>query len=352
MNIEAVKNSSEKKKTGLFIEWINSIKDRFLKLYDLEIQEKHIELPPIDIRIHFGAHGTREDAMNFEKELEEADVYFPESLGWDTAELVAFKKFTEGKMSQETLERFMAKVTPREYVGVGFEKQLFKMLYQTRKPVAFIDLPEGHPIQKELKFLKFNNFSEKSKSFEELLDSMKDYAKKVAELQLKREEYMQSQIVPQLERLCAENPELAKKKTIRILMSLGSAHTTLYHVLKKEGQPVTRSFPDDPYVQSLFNELVRRYELGKPVNDEIVAGTFLESWLSGLLFDKGFSISKTATTRFIRDIALKFSVNDIKDLLDPKSFKLPPDFKNKILQQLKEKNIELPSSQEELDKLY
>lgn len=157
--------------------------------------------PQVTIRILYLAHETEKDARPVGKELSEADVFIPEGAGWDEYHLNKLRAVAQGERVPERQQAHL-------FMG-GLEK----FVYNSKRPIAFIDVPRFHPItedfkKKERNFYKLNLRGD----FDENLKRVKEYCGQDSFIQREREEYMISQLEPTIRRLLRDNPELRKKK--------------------------------------------------------------------------------------------------------------------------------------------
>jgi len=197
-----------------------------------------------------------------------------------------------------------------------------EMIYNSQKPIALIDVPENHPIVKEIKNYESEMKGKKIFHYGNFAQTMESFKKALAEeafLEKEREEYILSQLKPQVDALLNEYPNLRDKQGISILLSLGVSHTSLYHSLKKENFEVTRIFNKMPFVYPYRNEVVRRYLFGKSVDDLLLSRAltevlFWEAFGAQLDENEGHDSQKIA--EFTRRLISAFSFDEIKNMFE------------------------------------
>lgn len=198
--------------------WLRGIKNRFNQAIGIE-QKSTEPFPQVSVDIFFSGHGTRKDWDGLAEKFEKADVFIPETVGWDSKILESTRDISEGKINVS----FASPSTRR----------LKEMIYQSSKPIAFIDVPFSHPLTKKLKEIIRNKALPLIGSLPKFLHTIDADEKEFVRLQKKREEYMISHLKPAIEELLQTYPYLKQKKSINVLLTLGAVHTPVYVRLKK-----------------------------------------------------------------------------------------------------------------------
>lgn len=295
---------------------VEAVKRKLASIFGRERSEK---LPKVVFDIYFGTHEDAADAQKMEEGFKNCDVYIPEWAGW-TADI----KDTVNLVSKGQL-------TPREgerkFGASSYQEQMLQMLYKSNKPVRFIDYrPDEFGLRREVEavrdVLSLGRYWRYGRTFADKIQTVKRRLQEVAESTLERENKTLSRIKPALTEVVENNPDLRKKAIkkgeLRVFLSYGSFHTRISHALAKEGEDVTRLFPEKPYVYNLILEGERRYYFGKEVDDTLAAQILLECMVDGTfrpLFKSKLPNSE-AILRFERDLASKFSYEDIEKIVD------------------------------------
>ena len=105
--------------------------------------------------------------------------------------------------------------------------------------------------------------------FDEIKKEISRNIELYSSIQKEREEYILENMKKVLLETLQKNPELQKKETLKILISIGAFHTHLYHEMKKNNDLVSREFDTGmPYVYD-FNKRDQRtmHFFGKEVFD-------------------------------------------------------------------------------------
>ncbi len=310
--------------------------------------------PKIIYQIHYAPHGTPEDQRGLHELIHQADIYIPEGFGNSALSKIMYNAISQGRKTPEEATQQM--------IGSEFsETSLGELnsLYGTKIPVTFIDIPaydnlfiEGEP-----------TLSLSVGNIDELFQSVRSYLMKISESDKRREQHMLDQLKPMVDTTLDEYPELKAKKQLRVLLSLGSFHTRIYHELQKSGQDVVREFGEMPPVYSLHDEAERRMIFNKPVSDELVSQVLLEIILDDFYRDQmqGLCKGSTKISRYIRLVASSFTLDEIRNfilgfvplanLANITTFTQVEPLRKGLDFFLKEKGISIPTTEKELDSL-
>ncbi len=300
------------------------------------------KLPPVFLKISSGKHGTKEDADGIKPLLDEADVYVPEVFGWGKKDLSDFKKISQGE-----------EVEPSEY---EFVKKTEEYLSGTKKAIMIIDVPMS-----EIRLLpeKYNPredvlWSLKETDYENAIDQSFEYIQSEAEIDtIHRESHMVEHFAEKLKKVIKDNPELQKKDSIKVLIVLGDAHSSIYYILKQiGGDNVTRDFRENPS-HNFTSETMRRIGFKKEIDDELKERVLCETiFRSSELpyFLEEFCHDSSKKEFFLRYLVSLFSREEMKSLFEQwkNTYGYSTDI---ILSFLKQKDITFPKTEEGLDTL-
>ena len=321
--------------------WVNKFKNRFTKAL-LRNKEGQRNLPDMSIDIFYTPHATAEDAAKMRERFNAADVYIPELAAWRKEFIIMFRSLSSGKLNPE---EFLSRVSISDK---GWESGVDEMLYNSKKPVTFIDLPYSRRLFRNIeKFESFESVVIKSTSnFGSLLDSLRNRLREFAEFQKERENYMLTQFPIKMRELLEIYPQLKEKKQIKVLLSLGFYHTSVYNNIKKQGGEINREFSTMPYVYGFGSEAMRRYGFGKDVSDELAANMFLENLLMVTLPHE-LTERNDKFVIFSRRVVSQFSFQEAEEVFN--RIKQGEDRKEILEDKLKQKGIKIPQTEQELD---
>jgi len=310
-------------------------------------QKEEIKEPKISFQILYHSHRTAKDIEKLAEIFPKIDIYIPERHAWTPEFLTDLQSLSRGEKTPQELNY--------EYgysEGSPWAKR-FEIIYQSQKPILFADLGAGHELEdmydqsKGLYRLSFYKF--RSGEFQRALQMMRNYIIKFAEYILAREEIIKTNLETRIQELVKNNSRLEDKKEIKVLLSLGSAHTRLYRSLKKESPSTIQQFSNLPTIFMSEGEAIRRAMFSKEVKDELLAKIFIEDPLYNHLIQIIDDSDKVL--RALQKMTAKISLDEIKDLsenwTDEQSGGLPL-----ILRKFFEnKGIKIPETEKEIDEM-
>lgn len=312
--------------------------------------------PKISITIAFSYHRTAEDARWVAPLLKEADVFIPEGLRWDEKYLKIHQRVSSGLLKPEQLA-----ADPRIEGLDSFTLERLKMLFDSRKPVLFVDLPEGHPIlQREAVPTPSRNgiaqvespparSLEPYEQFEDFLAALVRDFLAIGKVRKDREDYILSQLNPAISKLWKQHPRLRRQSELKVLLHIGSGHTLICSFLRRSGVGVVRKFDRLPVVFSYGLEILREAALNKEIDNDLAARAFLEMEDRQALSLNDITSDIQARKILRRLILSQFSFEDAREIFG--GMKRGQSFKDLFAAKLREKGIVLPKTELELDVL-
>lgn len=294
-------------------------------------REQELGEPKISVRIFSSWHATPKDMEGINDEIANADIYIPEFFGHSNQDLEVLNDSSKGEVPLEKIIR--------RYKGNRSEIFLLTIehVYNSQKPIAIIDVPEGNPLTEIQK--RANNYDPSPFSnFTDVIEHVKKYLKDNANYQNMREDYMLQQIKPAVEEILKTHPELKNKDQIIILLSIGSAHDHLGDDYSKVG------FWDEGVLRNKKGEnLNNEAELAARIFIEIAYGNLLSVWLGQQIQDIGTAKS----TMFMRKVFSQFELKDAENMFNEIN-RIGANY-YELLNKIKAKNIILPKTEAELD---
>jgi len=330
--------------------WLGRLRDRFNGVFrKKQDKESLMGGPKISVDIFFSPHGSAKDWRELPEKFRNCDIYIPEAIGYDKEYLNILKGLSSGKIRLEDIEKFTDEVEKNPVIRER-NKLFARMIYNSKKPITFIDLPESHQKTENSDNLLSQGF--KFGDFPQTLESLKKSFLDFHYSNREREEYMVTQLGPQVEAILKANPNLKRKEEIRVLLSLGAEHTPLYHSLKKENAQITREFSSSPFVYPFGGEIIRRYAFGRTVDDQLLGRALTEMLLDrafGPEFQQITEYDSEKTMRLERRLISPFSQVELKNIFEGASnFNEWPRL---FVSELSKKGLRIPYSKEEVDEL-
>lgn len=307
------------------------------------------ELPSIAINIFYGSHQSAEDQKRLGEAFQKADVYVPEVPGWNPETLKIFRSVSDGRLEPRDAIRRLGNFFRESRLAE------LKILYNSKKPVIFVDVPVRHPIDLRI-VSQLNRLSESIdflvlNTFRGNIEGVREVIRNFAQTQKEREDYMLLNLKPKIEEFLKEHPELKGKKKLDILLNLGAVHTNLYRSLKKDNQEVGRTFNDMPTIFSHTEEGIRRSLFGKDIKDELAAKIILELLFKDEL--EQWTSEKTKDSieqnKIYRAIFSQISIKDAEDLFN--RARRSKNLKMLFYDMLEERGLRKPKIREDVEKL-
>ena len=305
--------------------------------------EKKEREPKISYHFFYSCHGTAKDIEKLEKAFQKADIYVPEAVDWEPWMLSIYQDLSQGRENLGQMRSF--------FTANPFVLRTCEIIYNSKKPILFAEPPSTDVELNKI----FNELMLSNKEaavmfgvgmFPWFLQRLRASVLTEAEYILKREEKIKENLKKQIKEFLQENSEYAKKENLKVLISLGTAHTKIYQDLRKKEPYVSREFGIMPAVYPSRYEAVRRVMFGKEVNDELLARSFVEE---RLLFPKlrGLTDDSNKLFRALRKLSSQLTLKDVEQI--SKDYVQSPG--TDILAEFRKFNIEIPKSKEELDEL-
>ena len=313
-----------------------------------EIKEKE---PKISYDIFYAPHRTVKDFEKLEEAFKKADVYVPEMPGWTPKTADQIKEFSQKDMSFKNFLLFQ--VLPQDS---AMYKEL-QVIKGSEKPILVVDIPNEHELLREIS--KTFELLEKSIMlfskgvFRKSLQSARKYIESMVKNTLKRDEFIKENLKTEVKKLIEKSPELQKKKEVRILLNLGTAHTRIYHGLKEEEKlskgksGISRQFAYQPTIFSSLSEAERKiaFSKNKEISDELLARGIIEALVYSHI--NNLSDDSVNETRICRKIVSKLDLDNMEEI----SEELGRDSKKTVVDALKERGIKIPESEKEMDEM-
>jgi hypothetical protein len=305
--------------------------------------EKKEREPKISYHFFYSCHGTVKDIEKLEKAFQKADIYVPEAANWEPWIVSMFQDLSQGRENLEQAKLFFA-ANPAA-------SRTFEIIYNSKKPILFADVSSAD-VELNKAWDELNSFYKEAVAmfrismFPWFLRRLRAAVLAEAEFILKREEKIKENLKKQIKEFLRGNPEYAKKENLKVLISLGAVHTKIYQDLSKKEPHVSREFSVMPAVYPSRYEAIRRVMFGKEVNDELLARGFVEKTL---LYPKLRELTDDSNKLFraLRKLSSRLTLKDIEQI--SKDYVQSPG--TDIFTELRKFNIEIPKSEEELDKL-
>jgi len=313
----------------------------------IEQPETKEEEPKISYHIFYGAHWTAKDFENLKSAFDKADIYVPELVGWDFRAKDKLNRLSQGELTSE-------EVAAKEFVGKNSARfKQYQIIYNSKKPIFFADMPLQHKLiplsfkndelgKEALELFEKGDFKSSFKKIYQYTIAETDYEKK-------REELIRKNLDEEVRKLIKTDSRFKDKSDVKVLLSLGAVHTGIYHKFKKEETPVSREFSRQPFIFDSMAQALREMMLsGRKKPDKLLLARGLVEALA--LYDyinRRISFDNSKLVPVLRKISSRLKFKDIKSICR----EMGKDSNRAILDVLEKRGLEIPRTEEEIDKM-
>jgi hypothetical protein len=302
--------------------------------------------PAVHLEVYLGAHMSPDDLNMMRPLFEKCDVYVPEMLGYPVGLQEEYQRVADGTAGiDEVTTRLMGSLFFRFHIAE------LDMIHKSEKTILFADLPSDHSLIKEMKrtFSLLGKTPPINHSFEEALADIESLYRDLGRQQQEREHYILENFKSNLSVAIQHRPDLGNREDIAVLMRMGMAHTTLAQGFVDDGFDVERIFQELPVVFASEHQLLRSILFGKKMDTELLAHALLTTLINRTipkLFAPELLNDGIGLFRYLQKIQRNFTSRDVRELWD--NLRASDFDLTVILEKLKEKNISIPSTLEEL----
>jgi len=336
------------------------------KIEEEETKEKE---PELRLKIFFSTHKNERDFGALKKEVEGCDVYIPELSNYGPEFLKALRDISFGKLTpggfilQYEAEHLYKQIS--DYI-----RGLFKTIYNSKKPIYLIDIPEEHELVfKSKEAERFNDCAYDyflRGDFAAALANQRIFIKAYGKTQSEREKYIFDNIKKLKPEIIKDYPYLKNQEEIKILVSIGIGHTGLYHRLKGEKIPAQRQFSFLPFISSIATELIRGEQFfpGKDIDNRKLAQSLIEMPVELALHENKNINDSFEIMKIGRYLASKFNEKDVEkfskmlgekysEIMNTSVFALPgePKWQQTLEPFLEKFGVKFPETREEVKEI-
>lgn len=240
------------------------------------MQERHPDWPKLEVDFWFTAHGERRDVEGIQSQLAQTDIYFYENSRPDLTAMFQEISTNPARPLEQIIEEGVIYGAP---IKDSFWEPVIRGLYGSQIIVGGCDVrPDEREVKDEIiEAIKTELPTEGS--FLEAAGVFVANSARVAIGQNERESLMIRHFEEDMEAILELNPKLKEKEDLKILISIGSYHTTLRHLFEKEGVEGKQHFPgsiNGHYVYSYEVELWRTIAMQREPSTELAKRAYTE----------------------------------------------------------------------------
>ncbi len=287
------------------------------KNYRKDMQERHPGWPKIELLFYFAPHSNNADMEDIGPHLAEADVIFYENIGRNQK----FQEILEAIASPNpsmTLDDILDKTLINgEPIRGTHNEPLVRGLYKSGKTVGTLDIgktDEEMQMGHEIFVLKDMEFP-KNMTYPQALYFLKDLMTEFTNRQVMREQIMTDRFEEELTEIFDRHPELLERKDIKVVISMGSVHTTLRHSFTEKGIESKKEFSSGKsHTYSYTDEVARSIVYNKEPSDDLLSRACAENVIADAINDSVHykEINDIARTDYIRRYVSKLDEEEME----------------------------------------
>jgi|GEM_PF-2759349 len=269
------------------------------KLLVDQIKERHPDWPELRVTFYFAPHANHHDVADAEAHMKDSDILLYESAAGSSGEARHRKQKIAFLNSLSINPPMSLDEALLEYDAPGTtDEHRVRGVYDSGIAVGTIDIGDTEIEQRMV--LRMSNVGyeirRRSESYEAALENYKRKMQLYGELQAERERMMLDNFEDSLESILASRPDLKEKESLEILITMGSAHTTLRHKFTEAGIDSDRYFSmGGVQIYDYDNELIRTYMRRLEPTDELVQRAFTDNIIEDIYYSNPGTSATTPT---------------------------------------------------------
>jgi hypothetical protein len=250
------------------------------------IQERHPDWPQLELEFYFAPHGIAEDMEGIISKIKDADILFYEDYT-RSAESIQNYNIASKNPSMKLERLIKTSKTDEDLPLKGSPAEpLVRGLYKTSVEAATMDI--GKTEYERAIGLKLDELLDGPRyagiDYETTLSMLRDDYAEITRLQNEREDIMVGNFEEEVDKILARRLDLADKKSLKILVSMGSYHTRLEHLFKRQGMKTEHTFSSpSPYIYNYVTQLERALAFDKEPSHELLQRAFTQILLENAM---------------------------------------------------------------------
>lgn len=304
--------------------------------------------PDLELRFFFSAHATAEDFRAIQEQLQQADVYIPEATGWDNSVRDRYKAVAEGTVHRTWGDNVNSNPLALQY----------DYLYRSNKVILLLDIPQGNPALQDM--VHAGALQQRASDYffkgnlSRAIEKKRAAAQADAKFQRAREQYIVQGLRRDIPKLRDNFPQLREKSKLRVLASLGSAHTGVFHAMREQEPTldIIRDMSADTTVFTRYSQVIREMVLtGKeaPHDDEFYARMFIEDAVRTSVLKGGVTQDSLKAYWLARHLADTVSYEQIEQISD--QTKVSGRDVNAMRNAMESAGVHIPTTESDIDNL-
>lgn len=245
------------------------------------IQERHPDWPELDVLFYFGPHGHADNFKDVPAHIAKADVYLYENVG-TTGLKHGFQEISSNPAGPVDNIIDYADIGGR--INGTIWEPIIRGIHGTDIAVSSFDLRGSKEFEHMFDNILNPDVMVVDDTFEGSIEILQKNMSAWADLQNQREEIMADRFESEIEYLLKSYPQLKEKSQLKVLITMGSAHTSLRHKMINKGIPSSSEYTTNtPYIHSFNMELLRTYMHNREASQELLEQAWVENVVTGLI---------------------------------------------------------------------
>ena len=303
--------------------------------------ERTEDEPKLKFKMFFSDHAEEKDVDVLREEFKDCDIFMPENAGHNATQDELLHSLSQGTLSpEEFAQQFPGNNFPEFALALG------RLIYGSKKPILFNDIPFDHPILKGLgkNNEKYIEELKNAKNFDDVFDATKNFVLKKSELNKQREEIIVESMPLRVRQFLSQNPTYRKKGELKVLVLLGNNHTTIWHKMRSQGLDVSRKFSSQQKIFGAYAQIQRAILLGKEVTKDMIARRAFIALVGNWFSIEGVEAAETQgvlkVTNSLEILAGCLNYDEIRRLFEGGNN--ITEFKNKLKTMALVKKLQIP----------
>lgn len=273
--------------------------------------------PELDITIYYSFHLTRKDYEALPQLFHSADIFIPERAGWTQETLTKFIDLSYGNIErwQNNLKTWLW------FHGVkedSAEAKLVETIYNSRKPIVFIDVPAGNSIAERANVNFWGAFDTRQ-GYNALIKQAERLVKGVAVAQDEREQFILKTFESVVKNTIRNDRLLSGKDSIKLLLTLGGYHTQISDSFLKKGYKV-QEIKREPEVLPFLDEALRKYISKESIDAALLTRVVIDAFMFSTVqpqLRRSVNYDTYQLVVLIREVLSSLTEDEMQQLLVP-----------------------------------
>lgn len=264
-----------------------------------KIRERHPDWPDMNVTFYFSAHANHLDMAGIEPYMKEADIFLYENAANSDREVRYRKEDLQFLNALSTNPSVSLQEIFKEYNVTGTTgEHRIRGAHGSGMAIGTIDIGNSPIEQRMVQRMEtaMHTVTPGSGNYDEVLENYRYQLQMYGELQVERERMMLGNFEGVIKSLLESRPDMKDKENLNVLISMGSAHTTLRHKFTEAGIESDKHFSAGKTQSFDYeHELIRTYMYGRQPSEELIRRAFTDFVIEGIYYDNPDAMQTTPT---------------------------------------------------------